>query len=581
MEDTLLKCGTLLYHENYRIEKVIGKGGFGITYLATDLSLNRKIAIKEFFPSAFCGRNEDTNNISCSLPTNKEMFQNLKDKFIKEAKNIAKLIHPNIIKIYSQFEENNTAYYAMEYIEGESINEKVKSDGPLSIRSATSYIEKIGNAVEYLHKNHMAHLDIKPANIMIRRSDNSPILIDFGLSKNYDKTGLQTTTTGTMGISPGFSPVEQYALKGVNEFSPKTDIYSLGATFYFMITGMVPPEPMSIESEGLSYPSFIPPNIQKAINKAMSYHRDNRHESVDSFLKQINGADSVEETQINIDKESTMVVDSESSNEATRIAEDYKRKEDERKRLEEEKRKKEEEQRLLQEKLKILEEEKRQAEARKQQEKIRNRNIGIGIALALIVILLILIFSGVFSNDSMKVETSYLATEATSGEVEAVDVAIPEATVSAEDSKNDDKSSREVVESSSSPYGPFDSRSAVENYIEDYYRTIEEDFTNTSNYNSKVTFDFGYGPTAMTPSEIVKSSISRREKNGYLYGSHDVDLSSMKITPLSDGGVQVKYSQYYTSVSEAKGEQNFLMHTNVKINKNRKIYYYQETTTKL
>lgn len=313
MEDGMLKSGTLLYHDNYRIEKVIGKGGFGITYLATDISLSRKVAIKEFFQSVFCGRSEGANTITCSLPINQKAFETLREKFIKEAKNIAKLSHPYIIKIYSQFEENNTAYYAMEYIEGESINEKVKARGPLPVEEAITYIEKIGSAIDYLHKNHMTHLDIKPANIMVRRSDNAPILIDFGLSKNYDKTGLQTTTTATMGISPGYSPVEQYTAQGINEFSPKTDIYALGATFYFMLTGNVPPEPMTLETDGIVFPYFIPSNIKEAIENAMAFKREQRYETVEDFIRQIK---KVESEKVNEDSEATKIIE---DSEATKV----------------------------------------------------------------------------------------------------------------------------------------------------------------------------------------------------------------------------------------------------------------------
>lgn len=212
-----LKPGALLRHDTYRIERILGQGGFGITYLATDLSLERYVAIKEFFPKDYCDRGESTSYITVGTSSNIELVSRLKAKFLKEARNIAKFDHPGIIKIHTAFEENNTAYYVMDYIEGSNLNEIVKSSGALSESKAVNYITQVGDALDYIHKHNVNHLDIKPANIMIRRSDDRPILIDFGLSKQYDSEGNQTSTTPT-GISHGYAPMEQYKAGGVSEF---------------------------------------------------------------------------------------------------------------------------------------------------------------------------------------------------------------------------------------------------------------------------------------------------------------------------------------------------------------------------
>lgn len=204
-----LLTGSLLQHGTYRIEKVLGQGGFGITYLATDLNLQRKVAIKEFFPKDFCDRNEATSQVTLGTKNTAEFVNRLKSKFLKEARNIAQFDHPNIIRIYAAFEENNTAYYVMEYIEGESLSSIVKKSGPLPEKRALGYIAKVGEALEYVHERKINHLDIKPANIMVRKSDDSPILIDFGLSKQYDSDGNQTSTMPP-GFSHGFAPLEQY-----------------------------------------------------------------------------------------------------------------------------------------------------------------------------------------------------------------------------------------------------------------------------------------------------------------------------------------------------------------------------------
>lgn len=288
-----LAPGTVLVG-NYRIERILGQGGFGITYLATDLALDRLVAIKEFYPKDFCNRENDTSQVSIGTANNQELVERLKMKFLKEARNIAKFNNPYIIKIYTIFEANNTAYYVMEYIEGENLRELVKRAGALPRKKALDYIKKIGKALEYVHSHHINHLDIKPANILIRKADDTPILIDFGLSKEYNAQGHQTSTTPT-GISHGFAPIEQYNAIGISEFSPTTDLYSLAATLYFLLTGKVPPAAPEMPEIGLTFPNRIPENIQKAIARGMSFSRSQRHQSVREFLRELENSNSIKE----------------------------------------------------------------------------------------------------------------------------------------------------------------------------------------------------------------------------------------------------------------------------------------------
>lgn len=281
-----LKSGTTLRGGSYRIEMTLGQGGFGITYLALDLNLDRKVAIKEFFPKDYCDRDESTSHVTLGTQSAAEFIGKLKAKFLKEARNIAKFDHPGIIKIHAAFEENNTAYYVMDYIEGESLSEKVRNNGPLSEKTALHYIGKVGDALTYVHSHRINHLDVKPANIMIRRSDDTPILIDFGLSKQYDSTGMQTSTTPT-GISHGFAPMEQYLEGGVKEFSPQTDIYSLAATLYFILTGVVPPQAPRLVDEELTFPANFPKNLINPILQATNSKRAARQPSAQSFCSQL------------------------------------------------------------------------------------------------------------------------------------------------------------------------------------------------------------------------------------------------------------------------------------------------------
>lgn len=276
----------MLRHDTYRIERVLGQGGFGITYLATDLNLDRPVAIKEFFPQDYCDRELTTSHVSLGTQSSADFVNRLKVKFLKEARNIAKFDNQGIIKIHAAFEENNTAYYVMDYIEGESLSDMVKKNGPLSQEKALKYISQVGKALTYVHDQKINHLDIKPANIMVRRKDDNPILIDFGLSKQYDSSGNQTSTTPT-GISHGYAPMEQYTDGGVKEFSPQTDLYSLAATLYYILSGVVPPQATQLIEEDLTFPETIPPRLAAIITRAMAPKRKDRHESVMEFVEQV------------------------------------------------------------------------------------------------------------------------------------------------------------------------------------------------------------------------------------------------------------------------------------------------------
>lgn len=284
----VLLQGVLLHNNTYRIEQVLGQGGFGITYLAIHIRLKKKVAIKEFFPKSLSNRDSDTNFVKTSTDANSQLVEKLRNKFLKEAEHIAELESPYIVRIIDVFEENGTAYYAMDYIEGKSLSDIVKTQGSLSEKQAIDYITKIGEALSYIHSKRMNHLDVKPANVMIRERDNAPILVDFGLSKQYDFEGNQTSTT-PVGISHGYAPMEQYNVGGVKSFSPQTDLYSLAATLYFILSGITPPPAPTIIEESLSFSFSISPNLIPVISKAMASNRKERYETVDAFTSELTG----------------------------------------------------------------------------------------------------------------------------------------------------------------------------------------------------------------------------------------------------------------------------------------------------
>ena len=278
-----LNPNTQFQNGKYRIIRVLGQGGFGITYLAENTTSGKYVAIKEFFPNNMC-RRVGSGNIEVLSSSSLQLLSKLKDKFQKEAKHISNLKHPNIIKVHEVFEENNTVYYAMDYIDGLSLLDKLRTSSIYN-KDAIQYILKIANALSHVHQEHITHLDIKPGNIMIRKKDNEPILIDFGLSKHYDTLGLATTSMAG-GFSIGYSPIEQ--LEGrVGEFSPQTDIYALGATLYSLLTQQAPPFASMLRTSKLSFPPTVTTGLQNVINKAMAYDITNRYSDCQSFYNDL------------------------------------------------------------------------------------------------------------------------------------------------------------------------------------------------------------------------------------------------------------------------------------------------------
>lgn len=280
----ILPSGSILQGGRYQIERELGHGGFGFTYLATQKGLNRKVAIKEFFMRDYCERDANTSQVSLGTSGSREMIERFRRKFIKEAQNIAMLNHANIIRIYDVFEEHGTAYYVMEYLDRGSLRDLVEKHGKLSEQEALFYIKQIASALAYIHERRMNHLDVKPSNVLIDESNNA-VLIDFGLAKQYDQEGQQTSTT-PVGISHGYAPLEQYQRGGVSVFSPASDIYSLGATLYFLLMGETPPDANMVNDEGVpSLPETLSANVVEAIEKAMHPRRKFRLQSVADFLK--------------------------------------------------------------------------------------------------------------------------------------------------------------------------------------------------------------------------------------------------------------------------------------------------------
>ena len=279
-----LHPGTLLQGGKYRIEQVLGQGGFGITYKAYDLSMDTFVAVKEFFIKDFCDRGPDKVLVSVPSSGSRDAVDKYRAKFLMEARRLFKLNHKHIVRVYNVFEENGTAYYVMEYLSGGSLNDRIPSGG-LPESEAVRCIGQVAEAIAYIHGKELSHLDIKPSNIMFRE-DGDAVLIDFGISKHYDESGDETSST-PVGISEGYAPAEQYRLGGVSRFSPATDIYSLGATLYKLLTGQRPVGATSRASgEPLNpLPSAISPSVRQAVSWAMELDKSKRPQTVEEFVR--------------------------------------------------------------------------------------------------------------------------------------------------------------------------------------------------------------------------------------------------------------------------------------------------------
>ncbi len=295
--ETTLKMGATLQDGRYTIVKVLGQGGFGITYQAITkekvtgnlgvMEVEVPVAIKEFFMKDTCVR-ESNDNVSIPSTGSTAQVEKYRQKFVKEAHNLSQLDHPNIVHVADVFEENNTVYYVMQFLKDGSLRNYIKANGPLKEEDALKYTIDIGRALEYMHTTkHMCHYDVKPGNILL--NGGKAMLIDFGISKNYTSDGRETSAT-PVGLSKGFAPLEQFQ-QSLQDFSPVTDIYSLGATLYSLLTGKVPPEASIINEEGLgARPQQISENTWRAIVAAMQPRRRDRPQEMSRFIGYLDGS---------------------------------------------------------------------------------------------------------------------------------------------------------------------------------------------------------------------------------------------------------------------------------------------------
>ena len=280
---------------DYVIENVLGKGGFGVTYKVKasvpygNIKIDAFFAVKEFFPD-ICSREAD--NATIKVPeTKRQEIADGKYDFINEGKKLQEVcrLNNNIVKVNEVFEANGTAYYVLEYLEGGDLRKMVKANGkPLTEQQMLDVMVPIGHALQCLHDNRMLHLDIKPDNIVMRRNSNGivePVLIDFGIAVHFRSDGTPTSKTPSQGISPGYSPIEQYSQ--VKRFDPRLDVYAYCATCLYLLTGKDPIEAIDMPNDFVknTLSAGISTNVATAIEQGMAANKNNRTGAISEVMK--------------------------------------------------------------------------------------------------------------------------------------------------------------------------------------------------------------------------------------------------------------------------------------------------------
>ena len=272
-----LQPNTILQGGKYRIERVLGQGGFGNTYVGYNTEFEETVAIKEFFMKGVTERDEV------------QQFEEQREKFKKEALRIRKLDNPHIVKVHDLFEENGTAYYVMDFVEGENLSQRLKRTGkPMAERKVREIFLQLLDALKAVHDAGMWHLDIKPANIMLDKEGNVK-LIDFGASKQLNAQKGGATTSTAISYTNGYAPREQME-QNYDKFGPWTDIYALGATLYNLLTNKRPPMPSDIDDDisedkhnALPFPATTSTEMKQLVVQMMQTNRMIRPQDVGSL----------------------------------------------------------------------------------------------------------------------------------------------------------------------------------------------------------------------------------------------------------------------------------------------------------
>ena len=292
MTDTgdTLAPGTRL--DELEIERVLGAGGFGVTYLARDVSLDAWRAVKEYLPRDWGTRLRD-GTIGPRTGADAEDYQWGLTRFLDEARILAQFDHPNLVRVYRVFEAQGTAYMVTEYVEGRTLSAALRESGPWSERQVRELLEALTDGLSAVHVAGLLHRDIKPGNVMVR-GDGTPVLIDFGSARQA--MGRQSRSV-TAVLTPGYAPLEQYSPRG-NQ-GPWTDIYALGALTYEALSGQLPDDATERVAEDLLRPLAeaaaqpVSAELAAAVDAALAVHKEDRPQSLDAWRAQLAGTSGV------------------------------------------------------------------------------------------------------------------------------------------------------------------------------------------------------------------------------------------------------------------------------------------------
>lgn len=304
----LLPIGSLLQMGKYRVDRYLSSGGFGNTYVITNLQFDEQFAMKEFFMKGINERDDDSTTVSVSNKDNHTQFEQQREKFKKEARRLRKLDNKHIVHVHDLFDENGTTYYVMDLIDGQSVSSIMKQTGsPLSEEKAFDIFRQVLEALEVVHKEKIWHLDLKPGNIMLDKQGNA-VVIDFGASKQLSANEGYTSTSTALCYTPGYAPSEQID-QNMERIGPWTDLYALGATLYNMVTFNQPPSVSEIiDGNAFKYPSSISEKTQQLIQWMMMPSRQKRPQSVNDVLQYIkvsaNNDDKLDEATVYSNKQS-------------------------------------------------------------------------------------------------------------------------------------------------------------------------------------------------------------------------------------------------------------------------------------
>ena len=286
---SMLKVGTIL-RGTYRIDSYLSSGGFGNTYVATNVEFDERVAIKEFFMKGVTQRDDNQTTVSVSNSENTNSFLGQKEKFKKEARRLRKMQNEHLVRVHDLFDENGTTYYVMDYVDGENLSEWLKRTGrPMTESEVRLILPQILDALKAVHNEGFCHLDIKPSNIMLEKGGKIK-LIDFGASKQLGANGTLTTNAPTaFAQTPGYAPREQTE-QNLNKIGPWTDIYALGATLYNLLTNNKPPLPTDIDDDisedkhvALPFPESVG-GLKYLVLQMMKTNRLQRPQSIDAII---------------------------------------------------------------------------------------------------------------------------------------------------------------------------------------------------------------------------------------------------------------------------------------------------------